>query len=37
MISKKLDQVLFKFWKYTFLIIEKGDKQKIGPGFFDNL
>ena len=33
MISKKLDQVLFKIWKYTFFIFEKGDQQKIGQDF----
>ena len=33
MISKKLDQILFKIWRYTFLIFEKGDQHKIGLAF----
>ena len=33
MISKKLDQNLFKISKYTFLIFEKGDQQKTGQRY----
>ena len=33
---KKLDQQLFKIWKYTFLIFEKEFQQNIGPGFFQD-
>ena len=33
---KKLDQQLFKIWKYTFLIFEKEVQQNIGPGFFQD-
>ena len=34
MISKKLGQVFWRFVSILFLIFEKVDKQKIGPGFY---
>ena len=32
-ISKKFGQVFSRFVSILFLIFEKGDQQKIGPGF----
>ena len=34
MLSKKLGQVFLRFASIYFLIFQKGDQQKIGPGFF---